>query len=172
MSEPRRRPETYSRALAAQQKKVQGRFIAAFIRHATVYHAAKAARIGRRTHYDWLARDPDYAEAFKAAQEAALDILEREARRRAVEGTLKPVYQGGELVGKVREYSDTLLIFLLKGAAPQKYRERFEHSGPGGGPIRHEYDWSRLTDEEVETIVALQRKAAVGQVAEPFVGAN
>jgi hypothetical protein len=33
------------------------------------------------------------------------------------------------------EYSDTLLIFLLKGIRPEKYRERFEHSGPEGGPI-------------------------------------
>ena len=37
----------------------------------------------------------------------------------------------------VREYSDTLLIFLLKSHRPGVYREtlRQEHSGPGGGPI-------------------------------------
>lgn len=34
------------------------------------------------------------------------------------------------------EYSDTLLIFQLKGAKPEKYRERIEHSGPDGGPIQ------------------------------------
>jgi hypothetical protein len=37
----------------------------------------------------------------------------------------------------VREYSDTLLIFLLKGARPQKYRDnvRQEVSGPNGAPL-------------------------------------
>ena len=56
-----------------------------------------------------------------------MDDLELEARRRAVEGTERPVfYQGGE-VGYVREYSDTLLIFLLKAHRPNKFRERVEH---------------------------------------------
>jgi hypothetical protein len=44
-------------------------------------------------------------------------------------------------VGFIQEYSDTLLIFLLKGLRPEKYRERFEHSGPGkGGAILVSYD--------------------------------
>jgi hypothetical protein len=36
-----------------------------------------------------------------------------------------------------REYSDNLLMFLLKARAPEKYRERydFEMSGKGGGAI-------------------------------------
>jgi hypothetical protein len=29
-------------------------------------------------------------------------------------------------VGVIREYSDTLLIFLLKGLRPAKYRERYD----------------------------------------------
>ena len=35
------------------------------------------------------------------------------------------------------EYSDTLLIFLLKGVRPQKYRDnvRQEISGPDGSPL-------------------------------------
>ena len=56
--------------------------------------------------------------------------MEAEARRRGVEGTLKPVFYKGEECGQVREYSDTLLIFLLKAHDP-KYRDRqqVEHSG-------------------------------------------
>jgi hypothetical protein len=64
------------------------------------------------------------------------DQLEQEARRRAHDGVRKPVYQGGKRVGYIQEYSDTLLIFLLKGLRPEKYRERFEHSGAGGGPLQ------------------------------------
>ena len=40
-------------------------------------------------------------------------------------------------MGTVREYSDTLLIFLLKGIMPNKYRDRVqtEHVGFGGSPL-------------------------------------
>jgi hypothetical protein len=40
-------------------------------------------------------------------------------------------------VGVVQEYSDTLLIFLLKGARPQKYRDnvRQEVTGSNGTPL-------------------------------------
>ena len=57
----------------------------------------------------------------------AMDIvLEPEAIRRAVEGVEKAVYYQGEPVGTVREYSDTLLIFLLKGWKSDRYKERRE----------------------------------------------
>jgi hypothetical protein len=61
-----------------------------------------------------------------------IDQLEEEARRRAVDGVLKPVFQRGRQVGRIREYSDVLLVTLLKGKRPDTYRERFEHTGKGG----------------------------------------
>jgi hypothetical protein len=53
-------------------------------------------------------------------------VLEDEAVRRAYEGVEKPVCQMGKEVGVIREYSDTMLIFLLKGLRPAKYRERYD----------------------------------------------
>ena len=47
-------------------------------------------------------------------------------RRRAIEGVDKPVFHNGKVVGSIREYSDTLLIFALKGSMPSKYRERID----------------------------------------------
>ena len=38
-------------------------------------------------------------------------------------GTLSPVYYKGEVVGHVREFSDTLLMFSLKARRPEVYRE-------------------------------------------------
>ncbi len=93
------------------QKRRQAAFLEAYITCGTITHAALVAKIGRQTHYDWLKKDPDYLEAFNEAQEAAGDALIAEARRRAL------------------EYSDTLLIFLLKGAFPEKYREHYHHTG-------------------------------------------
>ena len=50
--------------------------------------------------------------------------LEDEARRRALQGVEKPVFREGRQVGTVTEYSDTLLIFLLKARRPEKFRDR------------------------------------------------
>ena len=58
-------------------------------------------------------------------------------------GRLGDTWHLDELFVNLQEYSDTLLIFLLKGLRPEKYRERFEHSGTGpGGAIRVTYDAS------------------------------
>jgi hypothetical protein len=41
----------------------------------------------------------------------------------------------------IREYSDTLLIFMLKALAPEKYRERYNgpQTGRNGGAIEHRH---------------------------------
>ncbi len=54
--------------------------------------------------------------------------------RRAMHGTDKPVYQKGELVGYVREYSDNLLTLALKTRRPDKFKDKIqtEHTGKDG----------------------------------------
>lgn len=99
--------------------------------------AARFCHIGRRTVYAWRKEDTDFAKAWDEAMEDAVELMEAEARRRALNGVDEPVYQGGRLVGQTRRYSDTLLIFLLKGARPERYRDRWqgELTGPDGGAI-------------------------------------
>lgn len=109
--------------------------LAALALTGNVSEACRCAKVDRGTHYDWQKQDEAYAAAARDALEMAADSMELEARRRAVDGVLEPVYYGGKKVGKIRRYSDTLLIFLLKAARPEKFRERFEHSGPGGTPL-------------------------------------
>jgi len=101
------------------------RFLTAFRELASISAAARSTKIARSEHYRWMREDEDYAAQFGESQEVAADALEDEAVRRAKEGTQRPVFQGGKLVGKIREYSDTLLIFLLKAARPKKYRDKF-----------------------------------------------
>lgn len=115
----KRRPGRSARSVAARR----AAFLAAYAQCANITAAAEAADVPRQTHYDWLA-DPEYAAAFDQAHEAAADTLEKEARRRAEEGWDEPVFHDGAVVGHKRRYSDTLLIFLLKGIRPEKYRER------------------------------------------------
>ena len=67
--------------------------------------------------------DPLFDEAFKMAMDAASDILEEEAIRRAVEGVEEDVFHQGVPVGTRINYSDSLLQFLLKGAKKDKYAQ-------------------------------------------------
>lgn len=119
--------------------KKRGAFLASLADGDTVKHAAAAIGLSFQALYKARDKDTDFASEWAEAAEQGTQALEQEAKRRAVDGTLKPVYQGGVLVGHVQEYSDTLLIFLLKARRPATYRENLKHehevSGPGGGPI-------------------------------------
>ena len=114
-------------------------YFAALAKTGNRTQAAAAAKIDRSTPAKYLEDNPGLKEKFAAATaeaiDAAADLLEQEARRRAEEGVLEPVYQGGKKVGTIRRYSDTLLIFLLNGARPEKYRHRHELTGKGGAPL-------------------------------------
>jgi hypothetical protein len=82
--------------------------------------------------YRHARKDPAFAQAWDAAMQEAMDtVLEPEASRRAVDGVETGVSYRGERVGVERTYSDTLLIFLLKGWRPERYKERREvfHQG-------------------------------------------
>ncbi len=102
----------------------QMKFLAAYAEVGHISEAAKIAKCNRAVHYQAMKKSEDYALAFSFARQQAVEVLEIEARRRAVDGWEEPVYQGGELVGTKRKFSDILLIFLLKAANPDKYADR------------------------------------------------
>jgi hypothetical protein len=89
-----------------------------------VSRSCESAGISRPTAYEWRESDPEFAAQWNQSVEFGTDELEEEARRRAFAGVDEPVFYQGEECGTVRKYSDTLLIFLLKGRKPDKYRER------------------------------------------------
>ncbi len=94
-------------------------FLATFGSTGIVRVACHAAGISRTQAYRERQRNPRFATAWDQAQEDAIEILEAEARRRAM------------------SMSDTLLIFLLKANRPAVYRDnaRLELTGAAGGPI-------------------------------------
>ena len=57
------------------------------------------------------------------ALDIAVDLLEGEARSRAVEGVEQPRFHQGRICGTVRKYSDSLLMFLLRAHRPETFRE-------------------------------------------------
>lgn len=147
-------------------------FLAAYAGLGAITKAAKVAGINRRSHQNWMDTEgPEgeaYREAFDVAKSEACESLELEARRRALYGVPKNVYYLGKKIETIKEYSDTLLIFLMKGAMPTKYREnqRIEHTGPEGGPIQ--LSAVQLSDEELLSIAS----GGSPRIAGPPQGAN
>lgn len=162
--------------------KKQKAFLAAYSVCGNITQAADSSGCDRVTHYLWMKDHPGYKEAFWHAKETAIDALEKESRRRALEGCRRykfhnghpimvpcpedfpcAVPYGGSPTGFAFHYfedekSDALLIFLMKGHRPEMYKDRFymEHAGAQGGPIRQQtsnIDLSKLSVELRKAIV-------------------
>jgi hypothetical protein len=112
----------------------QRRYLAAYAIAGTPTRAAQAAGVSSRRHDAWVASDPAYGDAFLLAQAMAAELLESEARRRALLGYQRPIYQRGVLVGYETRYSDTLMLALLQANMPAKYGRTVsvQHSGAVG----------------------------------------
>lgn len=98
-------------------------FLESLAESGNVYSACERARLPRRTAYEWKKADDDFSKAWDQCIEEGIEGLIDEANRRAYVGTLRPVYQKGHKVGEIREYSDQLLMFLIKAKRPE-YRDR------------------------------------------------
>lgn len=88
--------------------------------------AARHAGLGRSTLYEWRDEDATFADDWDDAIAEYAERLEREADRRAVEGTVKPLTYKGRVFGTVQEFSDVLLMFRLKALKPEQYKDRSE----------------------------------------------
>lgn len=133
-------------------------FLKALAIKGNVTRAAAVVKKDPSTAYDLRREDTEFAAAWDLALETAADILEEESHRRAYDGVSRPVlYQGKPIFVSVdkkgnivppqtkgatkralleHEYSDTLMIFLLNGLRPGKYRKQIGLSGPTGGPVQ------------------------------------
>lgn len=96
--------------------------------------ACEMVCLARKTMYEHRAKNKKFAEDWDKAVDKGIDRLEDEAKRRACSGILEPVFYKGVCVDFVRKYSDTLLIFLLKGHR-DKYKERHEVTGKADEPV-------------------------------------
>ncbi len=140
-----------------QRGRWQPAFLAAFAELGNVKEAAKLAGVSRMTAWRHKTSDPEFAKKFADAEQEAADLLEKEAWRRATEGTDEPVFYKGDQCGTIKRYSDNLLMFLLRGVRPEKYRERFVlPAGELDKLIEHELAIARgeteLPDQTSESI--------------------
>jgi len=163
-------------------------FLNAYCDTFDVSNAAKRTGINRGTHYFWLHDDHEYVESFRNAKRVAAETLEAELTRRALQGVRKLKFHQGKPImvrclaedeGAVRvgegekveyyrhyyehDYSDVLGIFLMKGAMPEKYRERYEV---------HDGDKDINETIERELAVLANRETALATTDDPEPGGN
>ena len=111
----------------AQTARRKRAFLESYAHWANISEACRVAGIPRRNVYEWQERDESFAMAMRQAGDAATERLEREAWRRATEGTpyKRTSYWHGEPVGTDEkiEYSDQLMMLLLRARRPETYRD-------------------------------------------------
>ena len=158
-------------------------FLTVLARTANIKAACLAAGKARSTVYERRDSEPAFASAMADALEDATEDLELEARRRAHEGLRRVKFHAGEpimvptygpdgqplmsedgepvLVPYVEhEYSDTLMMFLLKAHRPERYRERVEVKNTGTVAHQHSFDLTKLTDAQLDQLERLATAAA------------
>lgn len=110
--------------------------------------AARAAGVSRQRAYQVREAEPDFAKLWDDALQEGIDLLEHEAQRRAFAGVDKPVFYQGYECGRVREYSDTLTIFLLKAHRPDRFRDNSKVELAGSLDLRN------VPDDELQAELA------------------
>jgi hypothetical protein len=162
------------------------RFLTALRDSGNIRHSCEQARVTRSNVYSRRDNDEAFRAQMSEAIEEATDSLELEARRRAYHGVDEPVIYQGELMGvwvdaagqvvskdstgakqiplTIKKYSDTMLIFLLKGNRPEKYKENVHHevTGKGGGPIRSKSETTHDISDRLREYLGVIDEAAQG----------
>lgn len=133
--------------MARPLARARARFFEILSRHGNLTEASRGSGLARSHALSLRDSDADFAAAWEAAVAEAVDGLEAEAWRRAVEGEACPVFYKGEQVGVRHRRSDRLLMFLLRGLRPRRY------GAAAGRPARDGDGDSDAADADIEFIV-------------------
>jgi hypothetical protein len=113
------------------------KFVDTLAKSGNISFAARASGLSPRHYYNLRRTDPGFDADCAVALETAMDRLEEEAWRRAVDGEEEYVVSAGRLVLgpdktplKRRRKSDKMLILLLR-AHNRKFRDGPEPLAPG-----------------------------------------
>lgn len=105
-----------------------------------VSRAVETVDISRQSHYNWMNNDPEYAEAVKAIDEAAIDHVEAKLFEK-IDGVKvqRGTTEDGEPIVYDVPPSDTAIIFYLKTKGKKRgYVERQEITGADNEPVKIE----------------------------------
>jgi hypothetical protein len=128
------RPQPTSPRITRQQRDMLERakrqlcFLDDYALHGVIGRACKAAKISRRQVDEWRRTDEAFAMLMAEAMANAIDLVEYELHRRAVEGLDLPTTVAGERE-VIKKYSDSLLVLRLKALKPAVYDRQPERGG-------------------------------------------
>ncbi len=114
------------------KRKWEKAFLIGLEQTGSVTTSAQTAKVSRFTVYGHRRDDPQFARLWDEALDIAADTLEDEARKRAFGG------------------SDVLLMFLLKGIRPQKWRESRATIAPA--------ELNRMIETELKRLAAAKNE--------------
>lgn len=133
----------------AERAEAQDTFLTTFAECGILKEAARAAGISRQIVYEWNEHDPAFKARFALAEADANDVIRGEIRRRGVQGVDEPVYQGGELVGTIRRYSDAMLKLLAASRMPE-FRDKLDVTS-GDQPIGPQAFYANILNDPTAT---------------------
>jgi hypothetical protein len=178
-SAPIRKRRKGQRPTAEEKRRIQATFLEAFANNANMRAACKAAGVDRNTVYAWQEHDEAFSFRFKQAEADANDVIRAAIYQRGLQGIDKPLHWQGRMVmedvpdprhpGKmirrrvtVKDYSDTLLIFLAKSRMPE-FRDKVQLEQTGKVTVQYEFP----DDPEAANLArALIRRLSSGGVPE------
>lgn len=144
-------PGRSANELEAKKSAAQATFLEDYAQgDLTLAGAAEKAGVSTSTVWRWRVADPEFDAKVKIVL-TDLDGL----RVQLVEDSLFQRLEKGTA-------SAAEVIFFLCNRAPGRWRsvQRLEHTGAGGGPIRHA-DLSKLSPAELEKLEGLLRKSGL-----------
>ena len=156
---PRARAKGDPRILDPDGLKWCRAFLAALAKTGSPCKAATLARVDNSRAYKFRKESPEFARLWARAKRSFRDSLRAEAQKRAVEGWLEPVFQGGKRVGQIRKKSDQILLAMLKGNC-KEYRDRVDLSVTIREHARKLAEKSGLNEAE---LVAVAERIAKGE---------
>ena len=124
----------------AQTTHYKAAFLESFRKRGIILAACRETGVTRDTVRFWRTNDPKFEAAYLEAEIESTEVMEQEALRRGVDGLTRKKFDKGEPLidpetGRQyveREYSDSLLMFMLKARKPSTYREPRQGSAPEG----------------------------------------
>jgi hypothetical protein len=125
--------------------------------------AAAIARVDARTIFKNLRKDKKLKESFDLAFRLGVNTLEEEAVRRARDGITKDIYYQGEVCGQVQNYSDQLLMFLLKAYDKSTFGDRVDHVSSDGSMTPSNNVVVEATGDTLTTLKDLAKKVFDGE---------
>lgn len=133
---PEVEPETIEgETLPAKWTALQQAILDELGRHGRQGLACTRVGITKMYLYNMRRRDDEFDAACHEAIQVGLQELEDAAIERSVEGWEEPVFHMGMQCGTKQKFSDSLTMFMLQGAYPEKYRARSEVNVNSNAPV-------------------------------------